>query len=167
MKKIFFLLFAALGLVTACNRLTVNNTPVKELDLQRYLGTWYEVARFDHRFERGVEQARAEYSLQSDGSIRVLNSGIKDGEPSVAEGKAKQTETPALLRVSFFGPFYSDYRVLFVDSTYQYALVGSGSDDYLWLLSRTQRLADSARTVLLDEARQRGYDTRKLLWIKQ
>ncbi|MBQ7421459.1 MAG: lipocalin family protein [Alloprevotella sp.] len=166
MKNTFSLLIALLGLVAACNRLTVNNTPVKDLDLQRYLGTWYEVARFDHRFERGVEQARAEYSLQADGSIRVLNSGVKDGEPSIAEGKAKLTETTALLRVSFFGPFYSDYRVLLVDSAYQYALVGSGADDYLWLLSRTPQLTDSVRAVLLNEATRRGYDTRKLLWIK-
>lgn len=167
MKNTFFIALSVLLLFASCGKLTVDNTPVAGIDLDKYLGTWYEVARFDHSFERGVEQARAEYTLQADGTIKVLNSGFKEGEPTTAEGKAKQTDTPALLRVSFFGPFYADYRVMLVDSAYRYALVGSGSDDYLWLLSRTPQISDSVRTVLLDEARRRGYDTDALIWVKQ
>ena len=145
----------------------VDNTPVAALDLNRYLGEWYEIARFDHSFERGVEQAKANYTLNEDGIIKVVNSGIKDGKPKTAIGKGKRTDTPALLRVSFFGPFYADYRVMMIDEGYTYALVGSGSADYLWMLSRTRDLPDSTKSELLSEAKRRGYDTDKLIWVKQ
>lgn len=164
MKKIFLVLMV--GLLAGCSELTVDNSVVSELDLQRFLGTWYEIARFDHRFERGMEQTKANYVLRDDGDIDVLNTGIKDGELQTAEGKAKLTDVPAVLRVSFFGPFYSDYRVMLVDSDYQYALIGSGSDDYLWILSRTPQLSDSIKTLILDEAQHRGYDTKQLIWVK-
>lgn len=165
MKK-FFIIFMV-GLLAGCSELTVDNSVVGELDLQRFLGTWYEIARFDHRFERGMEQTKANYVLRDDGDIDVLNTGIKDGELQTAEGKAKLTDVPAVLRVSFFGPFYSDYRVMLVDSDYQYALIGSGSDEYLWILSRTPQLSDSIKTLILDEAQHRGYDTKQLIWVKQ
>ena len=145
----------------------VDNTPVAALDLNSYLGEWYEIARFDHSFERGVEQAKANYTLNEDGTIKVVNSGIKDGKPKTAIGKGKRTDTPALLRVSFFGPFYADYRVMMIDEGYTYALVGSGSADYLWMLSRTRDLPDSTKSELLSEAKRRGYDTDKLIWVKQ
>lgn len=165
-KKI--LLFILLSvLMTACDTLTVDNRVVDHLDLNRYLGSWYEIARFDHRFERGMEQTKATYSLREDGNIDVLNTGMKDGEAKTAEGKAKLTDTPALLRVSFFGPFYSDYRVMLIDPDYQYALIGSGSDNYLWILSRTPQLTDQAKRILLNEAKRRGYDTSKLIWVRQ
>ena len=145
----------------------VDNTPVAALDLNRYLGEWYEIARFDHSFERGVEKAKANYTLNEDGTIKVVNSGIKDGKPKTAIGKGKRTDTPALLRVSFFGPFYADYRVMMIDEGYTYALVGSGSADYLWMLSRTRDLPDSTKSELLSEAKRRGYDTDKLILVKQ
>lgn len=166
MKKMAVLTILA-GVFTGCSKLTVDNTPIESLDLNRYLGSWYEIARFDHRFERGIEYAKAEYTLREDGNIKVVNSGIKDGKPKEAKGKAKLTDTPALLRVSFFGPFYGDYRVLLLDKDYQYALVGSGSDNYLWILSRTPNLTDEVKTTILDEARRRRYDTEKLIWVKQ
>ena len=144
----------------------VDNAPVVALDLNRYLGEWYEIARFDHSFERGIERAKAVYALNEDGTIKVVNSGIKDGKPKKAVGKGKRTNTPALLRVSFFGPFYADYRVMMIDADYTYALVGSGGADYLWILSRTPTLADDAKSALLAEARRRGYDTDKLIWVK-
>jgi len=149
------------------NKLTVDNSVVRELDLDRFLGSWYEVARFDHFFERGMSQTKANYVLRDDGNIDVINTGIKDGRPKTAKGKAKLTDIPSLLRVSFFGPFYSDYRVMLVDADYRYMLIGSGSDDYLWILSRTPQLADSDRTAILNEAKSRGYDTDKLIWVKQ
>ena len=145
----------------------VDNTPVAALDLNRYLGEWYEIARFDHSFERGVEKAKANYTLNEDGTIKVVNSGVKDCKPKTAIGKGKRTETPALLRVSFFGPFYADYRVMKIDDGYTYALVGSGSSDYLWILSRTPSLDDDAKGAILDEIHRRGYNTAKLIWIKQ
>ena len=145
----------------------VDNTLVATLDLNRYLGEWYEIARFDHSFERGVEQAKANYTLNEDGTIKVVNSGIKDGMPKTAIGKGKRTEMPALLRVSFFGPFYADYRVMKIDDGYTYALVGSDSADYLWMLSRTRVLPAATKDELLAEAKRRGYDTEKLIWVKQ
>lgn len=168
MRKIVFLVFmAGLGLLAGCSRLTVDNSAVSELDVQRFLGTWHEIARFDHRFERGMEQTKATYVLRDDGYIDVLNTGIKERKLRTAEGKAKLTDEPAVLRVSFFGPFYSDYRVMLIDSAYQYALIGSSSDDYLWILSRTPQLSDSIRDMILSEVKQRGYDTRQLIWVKQ
>ena len=149
------------------SRLTVDNSVVRELDLDRFLGSWYEVARFDHFFERGMSQTKANYVLRDDGNIDVINTGIKNGKPKTAKGLAKLTDIPSLLRVSFFGPFYSDYRVMLVDADYRYMLIGSGSDSYLWILSRTPQLADSDRIAILSEAKSRGYDTDKLIWVKQ
>ena len=167
MKKLITFALMAI-LLTACGgQLTVDNSVVDTLDLNRYLGDWYEIARFDHSFERGMDFCKATYTLREDGKIDVLNTGIKDGEPKEAKGKGKLTDTPALLRVSFFGPFYADYRVMLLDSAYQYALIGSGSDDYLWILSRTPKLTDDVKATILTEAKRRGYDTEKLIWVKQ
>ena len=135
------------------------------LDLDRYLGTWYEIARFDHSFERGVEEAKAVYTLNKDGTVKVVNSGIKNGKPKTAVGKGKRTDEPGLLRVSFFGPFYADYRVMMIDADYSYALVGSGGANYLWILSRTTSLPDGVKSAILAEATRRGYDTSKLIWV--
>ena len=159
--------FAAVMLSGCVSGPKVDNAPVRALDLNRYLGEWYEIARFDHSFERGIEQAKASYTLNEDGTIKVVNSGIKDGKPKSAIGKGKRTDTPALLRVSFFGPFYADYRVMKIDADYTYALVGSGGADYLWILSRARVLPDAAKGELLAEAKRRGYDTDKLIWVKQ
>ena len=165
-KKVIFI--ALVAVVAGCvSGPKVDNTPVAALDLNRYLGEWYEIARFDHSFERGVEKAKANYTLNEDGTIKVVNSGIKDGKPKTAIGKGKRTDTPALLRVSFFGPFYADYRVMMIDEGYTFALVGSGSADYLWMLSRTRVLPDTTKSELLFEAKRRGYDTDKLIWVKQ
>ena len=144
-----------------------DRTTVPSLDLGRYMGTWYEIARFDHGFERGMSYATAEYSMPGDGKVKVVNSGIRDGEIKSSVGKAKMTETPGLLRVSFFGPFYSDYRVLMLAEDYSYALVGSKSPNYLWILSRTPVLPYDTVDAILDEARSRGYQTDRLLWIQQ
>ena len=167
MKKTFFaslfaLLFAGYG-----NAQKVDNTPVAALDLNKYLGDWYEIARFDHRFERGLDFCKAKYVLCCGDKINVVNTGIKNGEPKTANGKAKTTDTPALLRVSFFGPFYSDYRVMMLDADYQWALIGSKSAKYLWILSRTPELPKETLDTILSEAQRRGYDTSKLIWVKQ
>ena len=169
MKKLTkAILVLSLALATGCvSGPKVDNAPVAALDLNRYLGEWYEIARFDHSFERGVEQAKANYSLKDDGTIKVVNSGIKNGKPKTAVGKGKTTDTPGLLRVSFFGPFYADYRVMLIDKDYSHALVGSGSADYLWILSRTSGLSETAKSELLSEAKRRGYDTGRLIWVEQ
>jgi lipocalin len=167
MKRINFIaIFACL--FTSCSTLQkVNNETVESFDLNRYLGTWYEIARFNHIFERGMDHNEALYTICEDGTIRVINSAIKNGEPKRVTGIAKTTNTPALLRVSFFRPFYADYRVLYIDADYQYALVGSKSANYLWILSRTPEISDAAKDTLLTEATRRGYDTSKLIWVRQ
>ena len=148
----------------------VDNTPVGSLDLSRYLGNWYEIARFDHSFERGMSRVMAEYRLRSDGKVDVINSGWKEGKFKQTKGKAKQPDpdrNPALLKVSFFLFFYSDYRVLMLSDDYSVALVGSSSDKYLWILSRTPDLPKTTLNAVLDEAKRRGYDTSKLIWVEQ
>lgn len=145
----------------------VDNSTVESLNLGKYLGLWYEIARFDHSFERGLQNVTAVYSIRTDGKIKVVNSGWKDGEYKVSTGKSKVTGTPALLKVSFFGPFYSDYRVLMITPDYQQALVGSSSSKYLWILSRNPVLTDEVKRSILDEAQRRGYDTEKLIWVGQ
>ena len=167
MRMIFGTIAATVALAGCVSGPKVDNAPVAALDLNRYLGEWYEIARFDHSFERGVEQAKANYTQNTDGTIKVVNTGIKNGKPKAAVGKGKTTDTPGRLRVSFFGPFYADYRVMLIDKGYSHALVGSGSADYLWLLSRTPELPETAKSQLLSEAKRRGYDTDKLIWVRQ
>lgn len=167
---IAFLFFIITGGCQTQKSEVMNTTTVKELDLQRYLGTWYEIARFDHRFERDLAGVTATYSMREDGKIRVLNQGYKntlDGKLSVAEGKAKLTDEPGKLKVSFFWIFYADYFVMELDENYQWALIGSKSDKYLWILSRTPKLEEPVKNYILDKARNRGYDTSKLIWVEQ
>lgn len=167
MKKIF-LLACVVGLFAACNASTkVDNSTVKSVDLNRYLGSWYEIAKYDHYFERDLDYAMARYTLRDDGKIDVLNTGIKDGRAKDAKGIAKTTDVPGLLRVSFFGPFFADYRIMMLDENYQYVLVGGGTDKFLWILSRTPQLDDATQSLILAEADRRGYDTSKLIWVKQ
>ena len=157
-----------LCLTAGCSQTTdVDNSTVKELDMERFLGRWYEIARFDHRFERNMEYTEAEYSMRDDGNIDVMNTGIKNGKLKTAKGRAKKTDNPAMLRVSFFRPFYSDYRVMMLDSDYQYALIGSGDSDYLWILARQPQLHRDIKDKIVNEAKRRGYDTSKLIWVRQ
>jgi len=166
MKRLFSMLTALL-LTISCMAGDIDNSVVKNFELKRFLGSWYEVARFDHWFERGMERTKASYKMVGEGKIEVRNTGLKNGKPKESKGKVKTTDTPALLRISFFGPFYSDYRVMLVDKNYQYALVGSSSDSYLWVLSRTPKLTAEVKNLILKEAKRRGYDTSKLIWVKQ
>ena len=149
-----------------CGGQKINNSTIGSLDLDRYLGTWYEIARFDHSFERGLTHAKAHYSLNEDGTVTVTNTGIKDGKDKTAKGRAVTTDTAGLLRVSFFGPFYSDYRVMMLSDNYDYALVGSKSGKYLWILSRTKQLPVNVESKILDEATSRGYNIEDLIWVK-
>ena len=170
MKQLILAAFVAGVLpMMACTK-DFDNSTVSSFDLSRYLGTWYEVARFDHSFEKGMDNAMAEYILQDDGTVFVLNSAWKNGMYKVAEGKAKYpnpTEEPGALKVSFFLFFYSEYNVMMVDENYQISLVGSKAENYLWILSRTPVPDPDLLKMVLDEARSRGYDTSKLIWVDQ
>lgn len=150
----------------------IDNSTVKQLDLEKYLGTWYEIARYDHRFERGLVGVTANYSLREDGKIKVLNSGYKNslsGEKDTAIGKAKipNPNNPAHLKVSFFWFFYADYFVMELDENYQWAVIGSSSDKYLWILSRTPQINEDLKKELLDKIKKRGYNVDDLIWVEQ
>jgi len=146
-------------------------TPVSDFKLDRYLGTWYEIARLDHKFERGLEQVSATYSLSDDGSVKVVNKGYssKQQKWKEANGKAKfvaDNET-GHLKVSFFGPFYGSYIVFELDDNYQYALVAGPNRGYLWLLSRTPNIEASLYESLTATASEQGFDVSKLIRVPQ
>lgn len=152
----------------------IDDTTVPALDLKRYMGVWYEIARYDHSFERGLTHVTAEYKILSDKYIQVINRGRKETKKgftwSKAVGKAKIPDPtqPGKLKVSFFLWFYSDYYVLELDQKeYSYALIGSKSDKYLWILSRTPQISEEVKAKLLTAAKRRGYDTTRLLWVNQ
>ena len=170
MKRLIYATLVAAAIpVSACTK-DFDNSTVDEFDLSRYLGVWYEIARYDHSFERGMDNTMAQYILEDDGMVVVLNTGWKDGKFQIAEGKAKYPDpsgAPGALKVSFFLFFYSDYNVMMVDRNYQISLVGSKSDKYLWILSRTPIADPALLQAVLDEAQSRGYDTSGLLWIDQ
>ena len=154
---------------TACRAQSMPSTTVDNFDLNRYMGRWYEIARYDHRFERNLERCEAYYTLEPTGKIGVRNSGIntKTGLLKIADGKAKAGKYPGQLRVSFFLFFYSDYNVLALGDNYEWALVGSRSPKYLWILSRTPSLSDATIEHILSIARERGYNTDDLIWVRQ
>ena len=168
-RLIFAAVIAGILPLTACSK-DFDNSTVDEFDLSRYLGEWYEIARYDHSFERGMDNTMAEYILQDDGKVVVLNTGWKNGKFKLAEGKAKYpdpTGEPGALRVSFFLFFYSDYNVMMVDENYQISLVGSKAEKYLWILSRTPEPDPVLLEMVLNEAARRGYDTSELIWVDQ
>lgn len=171
----YILLFILLATGTfSCQSQTnmIDKTVVTELDIDKYLGKWYELARYDHRFERNLVGVSATYSMREDGKIKVLNAGYKDsldGVFSEAIGKAKipNMKEPAKLKVSFFWIFYGDYFVMELDEDYQWALIGSSSDDYLWILSRTPHMDETLYEGLLTKLTKRGYDVSKLIKVPQ
>ncbi|MFM1932806.1 MAG: hypothetical protein RL226_2109 [Bacteroidota bacterium] len=161
-------IISTLFLLAACNSAEKLPT-VKEVDLQKYAGKWYEIARLPNRFEKGLSCVTAEYTIHPN-NIVVLNSGINEkGELEESTGSASQPDPakPGELRVSFFWPFSSDYLILELASDYSVALVGSSSKDYLWLLSRTPELPNARSAIFLETAVKLGYDLEKLEWIKQ
>lgn len=160
------------GLCATTMGQSIDNSTITTFDLDRYLGKWYEIARYDHAFERGLVGSMAEYTLRDDGMINVLNSGhlyTLDGKFKESTGKAKPNKNgkPGQLRVSFFGPFYSDYYILDLAPDYSYSVVGSSSPKYLWILSRTPQLKPQAKEEILTNLQQRGYDTSKFIWVEQ
>ena len=149
---------------------TKNAKPVQNFDANRYLGTWYEIARFDFRFEKNMDNTSAQYSLDKNGNINVLNSGydyIKN-KWKKADGVAKfrGNKNIGALKVSFFGPFYSAYNVIALDDNYRYALVSGKNLDYLWILSRDKSIPDEVKSNYLQIAENIGFDISKLIWVK-
>lgn len=169
----FFITMILIGfpaILASCASIPKNAKPVQNFDANRYLGTWYEIARFDFRFERNMDNTTAQYSLNKKGDITVLNSGYNyvDNEWKKAEGVAKfrGSKNVGALKVSFFGPFYSGYNVIALDKNYQYALIAGANLDYLWILSRNKNIPEEVKTDYLQIAKTIGYDTSRLIWVK-
>lgn len=145
-------------------------TAVKQFNQKKYLGKWYEIARLNHKFERNLDNVTASYSLKKNGKIRVENRGynFKKNKWQDVIGKAKPAGDPTvgMLKVSFFGPFYSGYNVIALDKEYKYALVAGENLKYLWVLSREKTIPESVKKDYLKQAAQIGYDTDALIWVK-
>lgn len=170
MKHLALALLFALTL-TSCAGLPDGVKPVEGFDAQRYLGKWYEIARLDHSFERGLSNITAEYSTKDNGDIRVLNRGFKDSTQawSEAEGTAKFVEAKDVgrLRVSFFGPFYGGYNIIALDKeNYQYALIVGNNRKYLWILSRQPTLDSAIQKQLINQASELGFPTNELIFVE-
>jgi apolipoprotein D and lipocalin family protein len=160
-----------LTLLTACTGIPEGITPITGFKPERYLGKWYEIARLDHSFERGLRQVSAEYATREDGGIEVLNGGRdRDGEWQEARGKAYfvADEGTGHLKVSFFGPFYGSYVIFELDQeNYQYAFVAGYNKSYLWLLSRTPTISEDLRAHFIRRAEELGFNTSELIFVDQ
>ncbi|WP_020482240.1 lipocalin family protein [Methylomonas sp. MK1] len=158
-----------LSLLCGCTGIPEGVKVIDGFELERYLGTWYEIARLDHSFERGLTDISAEYSLRDDGGVRVLNSGYdaEQGQRKIAEGKAYFIDKPDIgrLKVSFFGPFYGAYNIIALDKTgYRYVMIAGPDRDYLWILARSPELETSIRQELINQAKALGFATEKLIF---
>ena len=153
-----------------CTGVPEKVTPVDNFELNRYLGKWYEIARLDHSFERGLKKVTAEYSMRDDQAIHVINRGYsnKDAEWKMAEGKAYfvEDENKGYLKVSFFGPFYGSYVIFELDKDgYQYAFVSGPNTKYLWLLARKPQIEQAVIDKFKRVSNQLGFDTSKLIFV--
>lgn len=173
-KAIMILSAAALGLLilNACSvGIPEKAVAVQNFDSDKYLGTWYEIARFDFKFEKNLNQVTATYSKNPDGSIRVDNKGYdyikKEWKQSIGEAKFVNTDQEARLKVSFFKPFWSGYNVIDITSDYRYALVAGKNLDYLWILSREKTIPYTIKYQFLKKAQSIGYNTSDLIWVEQ
>ena len=170
-KRLGLLIILAAGL-GGCLGVPDGARPVDDFTLDKYLGKWYEIARLDHSFERGLSNVTAEYSLRDGGGVKVINRGFKsaNGKWQEAEGKAYfvDDKNTGKLKVSFFGPFYGAYNVIALDEeAYQWSLVAGPNTDYLWILSRAPVLEPVVLEQLLAQAKSLGFDTEALIFVKQ
>ncbi|MCF7832985.1 MAG: lipocalin family protein [Candidatus Marinimicrobia bacterium] len=177
MKKPLLLLIVTILLFTGGYALDLNDfsysmDAINQVELEKYLGTWYEYARLDVSFERGMFNTQANYTLldpdcKGRTKIRVINSGVKNSKPKKAKGRAiiPNAEEPGRLMVSFFGPFYGDYNIIALDTeNYQWAMVAGGSTKYLWILTREKELDPKVLETLKLKAQQYGFDTDALIY---
>lgn len=156
--------------LTGCLGIPDNATAVRDFDAARYLGKWYEIARLDHRFERGLSNVTAHYSMRDDGGIDVVNRGynVATGQWQEAKGKAYFIESPDVgrLKVTFFWPFYGAYNIIDLDQdAYDLALVVGPDYKYLWILARTPQITAAQRARLVGKARALGFPTDDLIFV--
>jgi apolipoprotein D and lipocalin family protein len=161
---------AAVFTLSGCTGIPEGIEPVDNFELEPYLGTWYEIARLDHRFERGLSNVTANYTLRDDGGVAVLNRGYREkkGKWDEAAGKAYFIGDSSVgrLKVSFFGPFYGAYNVFALGENYEYSLVAGPDRSYLWILAREAHLPPSMLDELLSKAEAAGYDTSELIFVE-
>ncbi|MCF8713438.1 lipocalin family protein [Joostella atrarenae] len=169
MKNILILCVLSLG-IFSCNTIPKGAEAVKPFDKAKYLGKWYEIARLDFKFEEGLNNTTANYSLNDNGTIKVVNRGYdyEEEEWTESTGKAKFVgdDNVAKLKVSFFGPFYAGYNVIAIDDNYKYALVAGKNLDYLWILSRETTIPENVKNEYLKKAQEIGYNTSDLIWVE-
>lgn len=172
MKRAFVFLAVSVGifLLAGCKSIPEGATAVSSFELDKYLGTWYEIARIDFKFEKDLNNTTATYSMLPNGKVKVLNRGynVKTKKWQDAEGKAKfrDANDVAELAVSFFGPFYAGYNVVAIEGDYEYVLVAGSDTDYLWILSRTKSIPKEIKDKFLQQASKIGYDTSRLIWVE-
>ena len=171
MKHRVMTLIALAAMAAGCTGLPKGVEPVRGFELERYLGTWYEIARLDHPFERGLERITATYERRDDDGVRVLNRGYdpQAGDWREAEGKAYFIGPPDVgrLKVSFFGPFYGSYNIMALDEqAYRWAMICGPDTDYLWILSREPHLPEGVLERLMEVASARGFDTGQLIYVE-
>ena len=164
------LLFFIPILILGCVNIPENVSPVIGFDIDRYLGTWYEIARLDHSFERGLEKVTAEYSLRDDGGIKVVNKGFDSKKNIWKEtiGKAYFIDDSDIgrLKVSFWGPFYGAYNIIDLDKeNYSYSLVCGPNKSYLWILAREPHMEESLKSKLVKKAKDLGFETEKMIYV--
>ncbi len=157
-------------IVAACATIPDGISPVNGFDVNRYTGVWYEIARLDHSFEKGLTNVRAEYTSRKDGGLDVINSGF-DPEKKTwkkAAGKGYFVGSPDVgqLKVSFFGPFYGAYNVIEIDRNYSYAIVCGNTRNYLWILARSPKLEEPVKAALIEKVKKMGFDTDKLIMVE-
>jgi apolipoprotein D and lipocalin family protein len=153
-----------------CVNIPENVSPVTGFDIDQYLGTWYEIARLDHSFERGLEKVTAGYSLRYDGGIKVVNKGLDPQKNRWKEaiGKAYFVGDSNLgsLKVSFWGPFYGAYNIIDLDKeNYSYSLVCGPNKSYLWILAREPHMEESLKSKLVKKAKDLGFETKKMIYV--
>jgi apolipoprotein D and lipocalin family protein len=168
MKKYVFIILSFLFLGCSAKYPVLNT--VQNVDIEKYKGTWYEIARFEHFFERGCKNVTATYEIKNDGSLKVINrcTNIEDNEKKEAFGVAYATDdTNSKLKVSFFRPFYGDYYIIDLADDYSYALVGSPSRELLWILSRTKTMDDNVKKNILNKLPKLGFEQSKFIWTIQ
>ena len=172
MKNLFksVLFISIVLLFTACSSKNPPLQTVKKVDLQKYLGTWYEIARFEHFFEKDCKNVSANYSMMDEKTIQVINkcTKITTNESKEATGRAYAVDdSNSKLKVSFFRPFYGDYWILVLDKNYEYVLVGTPNREYLWILARDKTISPEIKNSILEKLPSLGFDSSKLLWTIQ
>ena len=163
-------LFLSLFFALSCGKSSdVRSVPVRNFDVGKYLGLWYEIARIENRFEKGCENVTAHYSLRIDGGLNVVNRCFVKNNLKEANGRGYFLTDRSVgeLKVSFFWPFYGRYNILYVDNDYQYAIIDGGSNDYLWILARKNKIDQKILIDLLKKIEEHGFETKELIYTKQ